>query len=64
MSESVFHSVIVVYTIRNEYVRSVIITNLSNHHYGLWDFDNGRFIYQGEFFRANLVINKPMSYGT
>lgn len=44
--------------------KAIIITNLSTGHYGVWSTKDGVFDWQGEFFRANLVIDKPMSFGT
>ena len=43
---------------------TMILTNLSNGHYGIWSTRNGEFDWRGEFFRANLVVDKPMCLGT
>lgn len=59
----VFASTIAVYTETPSSV-SLVITNLSNGHYGLWEFEDGKLVWRGEFFQANLIVAKPMCHGT
>lgn len=45
---------------------SKVVTRLSDGHYGLWEHmdDCDCFVWRGEFFRANLVVNRLMCRGT
>ncbi len=61
--DKVFNSSIAVYTETTSSL-FLVITNLLTGHYGVWEFLHGSLVWRGEFFRANLVVNKPMCHGT
>ena len=62
-TKRVFDPMLAVYT-ETEHSVSLVITNLSNGHYGVWEFEDGLLVWRGEFFQANLIVAKPMCYGT
>ena len=62
-TKRVFAPMIAVYTETLNSV-SLVVTNLSNGHYGLWEFEGGSLVWRGEYFQANLIVAQPMCHGT
>ena len=51
-----FNHMIIVYTVTDHRMSSVMVTNPSDGHYGLWTYSkDGMPVWRGDFFRAKCT---------